>query len=110
MAHNPTPYSYRKSGAPYDQHFQVNYGNDGECVAEIVAKEANAAFIVEACNAHKDLVERLDCAEFLLRDLLALIPSSDKYGFRAKIEGHFNEWKPRITDTVKLALKQVGAK
>ena len=82
MNHTPTPFQVRFNGivAPAILFHQTPQGE--QRIAEIYQSgdegEANAAFIVQACNAHEALVKAAT-------DLLAYLPASHD-GFQVKLE------------------------
>ncbi len=71
--HTPTPWSYvayndgyalvQETGAPYTQ-YSSDIGDIGAVTSDPkYIKEANAAFIVRACNSHAALVEALETVQ-----------------------------------------------
>jgi hypothetical protein len=69
MNHTPTPWTTHDHSHPSDQVFML----DGTIVADCKwtkhtpeQREANATFIVQACNAHDALVEQLTLAHRML--------------------------------------------
>lgn len=57
--HTPTPWKAAKSPCIYkgrENEWEIHWSDDGECIAEVVHGEDDAAFIVRACNAHDELV------------------------------------------------------
>jgi len=88
MNHTPTPFQVRFNGivAPAILFHQTPQGE--QRIAEIYQGgdegEANAAFIVRACNAHEALVDALEMAE----------------GFRYS---NADTWYPAVAAALKLA-------
>lgn len=69
--HTPTPWDYGYQGGKYGKGELLITGDKGEEYSALVGQihtidpkeaEANAAFIVRACNAHDELVAALECA------------------------------------------------
>lgn len=60
MEHTPTPWINDNSDTRYDERRILGF--HGELIANVMTekmKDANAAFIVTACNAHDELVSAL---------------------------------------------------
>jgi len=75
----PTPYAYRMEGDSMAIIFhQTPTGEQRITRTASVLGEANAAFIVQACNAHEALVKAAT-------DLLAYLPASHD-GFQVQLE------------------------
>lgn len=65
--HTPVPWDTEPT-AGHDRHGQsAIYGEDGKDIAIVYDGQANAEFIVRACNSHDDLLAALKGAENCLR-------------------------------------------
>lgn len=69
MEHTPTPWINDNSDTRYDERRILGF--HGELIANVMTekmKDANAAFIVTACNSHEELVSVLK--NLVERDLI----------------------------------------
>ena len=70
MEHTPGPWKYVKQGPHWNnpalERIEIQHGNDGECIADTVYEEADARFIVTACNNFEEMRHAL---EMVVRDL-----------------------------------------
>ncbi len=80
MEHTPTPWGFERSGPGTIEITATQEGHAHlSCIAEVLGPvelnaEANADFIVRACNAHEDLLEALRGYESLLAECWDELP------------------------------------
>lgn len=103
--HTPTPY-YAKPTAGHETHGQtaIYSEQDGKTIAIVYDGEANAQFIVTACNSHSALVEAL---EDLKEQAQAVINGSnhDSINFNPNIKVVYS----RLIDELKESAKNATA-
>ena len=79
MEHTPGPWKYVKQGPHWNnpalERIEIQHGNDGECIADTVYEEADARFIVTACNNFEEMYEAL---KKIQRYLDIVFPSQER--------------------------------
>jgi len=66
--HTPTPWTISKIGNDYDEHMIYGESDPSRNICNTVYGEANAAFIVKACNGYEGLTRALYAAPDLPDD------------------------------------------